>query len=929
MNTDNEAQEDDEGIDRRLLRRVQERFRAIGTARLARLRGMVDERQRNFLDLLPLLFHLNHPALPGYLSAGTPCGIGGYRADATTLALAHRQWRSFEARPGKASPEDITAVYLMGSSGTLGHADTSDLDLWICYRGALPQQALALLQRKAEAIGAWAKSEGVEAHLFLMNDDKFRSGEREPLTGENCGTAQHYLLLDEFYRTGILLAGRIPAWWLIPPEEEPRAQEWLAAALARRHVRATQLLDFGGLHTVPANEFVGAGIWQLYKAIDSPHKSMLKLLLFEIYAGEFPAALPLSADFKRAVYAGVTDIDELDPYLMVYRRIEAMLQHEIQPERLELARRCLYYKAGNRLSHTRGAEPGWQRLLMERLVADWGWDQAKLARLDARARWNIAEVSTERNALVKELVHSYRFLAEFARRSGAASAMDARELSVLGRKLHAAYERRAGKVDDLNAGLMAQVAEPELSLCARRDAAGEPLWGVWQGLVKPRGHPAGTLLRQAASLGELLAWCLLNRVIDDRTRITLREAEDGLSYAELEILLREIRGLLLQERPAPAEDAFTRQARAVGVLVLVNVATGNTPGEAGLQRVSSRSDALAYSALRENLVTNLEILHCNTWGEVVATRYTGEEGLLRCLREFPGLGVAPSLEPSVRVRCAGALHAASVESRVKEVLAAFTAALRGSADARYVLAVRGHLHLLSREDGIVSARDVGTEEQLLAWLGRPRRNWSALAIDAHALPGSPLPLVVEVMAPESVSVFWERQPQGLRILVADERGSLLAWTARGAREASTLAALALFLRSVQHRQLAAGAAGTQSPVFHALRRKPGTAGWTAERSRDPAPPGNMALHVQALAGHDGDWTVYCEGTAFAQRELGESFTAQLSSHIRSLRRGRGEYPVYITDLDLSALEPGSALQTVEYLTRRLQLEQQLNAALLP
>ena len=35
------------------------------------------------------------------------------------------------------------------------------------------------------------------------------------------------------------------------------------------------------------------------------------------------------------------------------------------------------------------------------------------------------------------------------------------------------------------------------------------------------------------------------------------------------------------------------------------------------------------------------------------------------------------------------------------------------------------------------------------------------------------------------------------------------------------------------------------------------------------------------------------------------------------------------DLDLSALEPGNALQTVEYLRRRLQLEQQLNAALLP
>jgi hypothetical protein len=114
-----------------------------------------------------------------------------------------------------------------------------------------------------------------------------------------------------------------------------------------------------------------------------------------------------------------------------------------------------------------------------------------------------------------------------------------------------------------------------------------------------------------------------------------------------------------------------------------------------------------------------------------------------------------------------------------------------------------------------------------------------------------------------------------------------------------------------------------------VRRKPGRRGWSAERTPDPAPPGTAALLVQALCGPDGDWTVYCEGAVFSQRELGESFAAQLSAHIRSLRRGRGEYPVYITDLDLSAHEPVLPLQTTEYLRRRLALEQALNTVLEP
>mgnify|MGYP003347154939 CR=1 FL=1 len=90
-----------------------------------------------------------------------------------------------------------------------------------------------------------------------------------------------------------------------------------------------------------------------------------------------------------------------------------------------------------------------------------------------------------------------------------------------------------------------------------------------------------------------------------------------------------------------------------------------------------------------------------------------------------------------------------------------------------------------------------------------------------------------------------------------------------------------------------------------------------------------ALYVQALAGPDGDWTVYCEDTPFSQRELGENFAVRLSAHIRSLRRGRADYPVYLTDLDLSALEGAAPLQTIEYLARRLVLEQALNAVLLP
>ncbi|MDI9730721.1 hypothetical protein, partial [Stutzerimonas stutzeri] len=75
---------------------------------------------------------------------------------------------------------------------------------------------------------------------------------------DDCGTTQHYLLLDEFYRTALWLGGRTPLWWLVPDYEEHRYDDYVATLLAKRFVRADEVLDLGHLGQVPPGEFVGA-----------------------------------------------------------------------------------------------------------------------------------------------------------------------------------------------------------------------------------------------------------------------------------------------------------------------------------------------------------------------------------------------------------------------------------------------------------------------------------------------------------------------------------------------------------------------------------------------------------------------------------------------------------------------------------------------
>lgn len=936
----------EEGIDRKQLRLVLTRFRAISAARLGRVRAMLTKGQRHFIDLLPLLLHVNHPALPGYVSQKTPCGISGYTPTAQVLSLARRVALSFGYQRPAASEAQVHGVYLMGSSGTLGHSDGSDLDVWICYPEQLDDNQLALLQKKAEQLQHWAREGGFEAHLFLMNGEKFKRGQREPLTGENCGSAQHYLLLDEFYRTGILLAGRLPAWWLVPPAAEAHYAQFCRQLTQKRYVKSAELVDFGGISSIPQGEFVGAGIWQLYKAIDSPFKSVLKLLLFEVYAAQFPLTESLSADYKRAVHQGVVDIDELDPYVMVYRRLERHLLRREEPERLEIVRRCLYYKAGTKLSRRAPQDTDtWQRSLMTRLTHEWDWDAHKLAKLDSRPDWNIHEVAAERNELVRELTYSYRFLSEFARQSEAGASIDAHEFSILGRKLYAAYERKAGKIEAVNPGRTRNVTEQELSVCTRAAHAQEAIdspWIVLPGIVAPRATPTASALKQSACLTELLAWCVLNGVIGKHSRLATREALDGLRYSELRRMLADLRELVdaCTSPERLGDEAFANAAQPLELLAFVNVATDplHHIRAQGLQRVTNRTDSLDFSALRENLVLNIETVQCNSWGEIVATRYARDDGLIRCLRDYLQLIAASNTRPRIAIRCYCASRAAAIATRVEQLFEDLGHCFgsTGVHDARYVLAIGSRLHLMQMHDGVVSSQSAADLTELYAVLGQARATWCPLTIDRHALQGSALPAICRRIGAGRVAVFCGSDNDALQITVVDERGSFFHASYHDAREGPALCALDQFLAAVRYRQngTAQPSSAATSPQFYRLARGSNRGEHEAQHLTLPVNKRGMPfLDLQAIGeiGQGGEllYTVYCNGIAFSQRELGDAFPGQLAAHVRARRRAGAHYPIYLTDIDLSALAGNArqGLQTVHYLQHKQLLEQRIEQAL--
>ncbi|MEJ2574905.1 MAG: class I adenylate cyclase [Gammaproteobacteria bacterium] len=586
---------------------IKQRFLLLNGERLHRAQDSMRERQRDFLDLLPLLFHVNHPILPGYVSNKCPVGVSDYRPSKRSLYAVKKIAISFDYRDTVLPRYDVYSLFMMGSSGTVAHSQASDFDIWICHRPDMGREEAAALQQKAALIEQWADTLNLEVHFFLINPRNFKEGQHGDLSKESSGTAQHYLLLEEFYRTGLLLA-------------------------------ENEFIDFGDIAQVPAEEFFGAALWQLFKGIDSPYKSVLKLPLMEIYTSQYPNIDLLCQRFKRNIYNGETSLDQLDPYIMLYRAIEEYLNNLSEFERLDFARRCFYFKVNERLSIKLASHNvTWRRELVEELAKAWGWGGVYLEMLDGHSTWKINRVLCERKVLVSELIHCYRVLSNFAREHAGLMLINQKDITVLGRKLYAAFERRAGKVEIINRGISDSIWEGQVSLHQFYAPDGREVWAMFRGAVAAGEIAVRMPLKRGCTVSELIVWSYCNGLIDHRTSLALHTQNSHLTMRELRSMIQVLqRAFPVEEIMATDINDLVYSARAVIAVIFINVGVDPLYQYTRLVRhlATARTDALNFSGLAENLALTFDQTILTSWKEVLTFRYTGVDGLLSCLSEY-------------------------------------------------------------------------------------------------------------------------------------------------------------------------------------------------------------------------------------------------------------------------------------------------------
>ena len=923
-----------------------DRFAQFNQHRLMRVLNSLSGRQRDFLELLPLLFQVNHPLLPGYISKDIPAGIADYAPSKKAIKAAKKLARSFDYEHRLLRFFPIQGIFSMGSPGTIAYSKTSDLDLWLCYDPAVEEDEVTLLSKKAGEIEKYALSIGLEVHFFVLSAESFRSGQTLSLSDESSGSSQHALLLDEFYRSSLLLAGLPPLWWCVPKEHEHRYDDYAAELIAENAAFGRDYLDFGGLSGIPASEFFGAGVWQLYKSIDSPFKSVLKLLLIESYVAEFPDIHLLSYRYKTLISEAETGINDVDPYVLMYRKVEEYLRQSQDNERRGLLEKCFYLKINLPLSKRKIADDDWQSNLLTEFVGYWEWPAKQLNYLDNRPHWKIQDAIEERKIIVSALNKSYALLSDFARNRDEKKKISRYDLHTLGRKLYAAFERKPAKVDIITRGICKQPTEEHLAIQWRATDDQRGMWNLYTERFHSDGIANSKPIKSSESLSRLLTWCHFNHLVNRNTQWQVFAPEKKLQSGEVTRVLGKIEeffpGAVI---PYATNQDLSEQVKIKKVLLIINFGQIPLNGRFNEQVLTTNhNDAFKFGGQKMNLIQSAAIIYVNSWEEVYVKNFKGNLALHESL-----LGVAQHLHmsqstemPSLDVYAACRNYALAIKNttaRYSMDFLKFVIEKREAQTLRYISQVGKEFCSVVLKHGKATIAQHPSYHSLLNSLAEPNDNYPIVGFDESANTCQALKAIFEFSHPGEINFFILQHDDKADIYIVDEKGSLFVQRRPSHQQQLTVNQFGQFFKNILER----------TPLDHTPSVVPTSLAQLAwyelntnaygDYSARPFSPNKgtfetqipVTVFVDSNTSNDQIMTIIVNDVEFSTAKLGSKLFNEIAKSILARRQEQQNYPIYINNLEFSqqyqATHDITALQTVHLLNFKKRIEYHLTRAI--
>lgn len=546
--------------------------------------------------------------LPGLIEAGfmqdmgevkaPGCVIHGYMPDYTTGLLLEKyggaSQRDADKKPSRKQdsgpPIPIEGVFSIGSTGTIAQAKSSDIDLWVLYDAhKVSAKQISLLQQKLTFLESWClETLKQEVHFFLMDLASVQENNFGFADSESVGSTQAKLLKEEFYRTSIHLAGKKPAWWLmdINLSEHEYAANLRRLGATAMHIDK-EMLDLGNLEDVPKEEFFGASLWQIVKAMKSPFKSVMKLALLDKYIHGENVEVLLCNKIKNALFLGVRDMWEVDPYAVMFRGVFEYYRDSEQDDAQNLMRLAFLQKTGLKLA-MQATGRFYEMQEYSYMEYFFPYSEADIA---SYIEPNTAKVETKNkkekkkeyfeelidlgNMVIRYMFETYFSIQRLWGEFGSELLITQEDMTKLGRKIYSSLKTRDHKIMRIPFLDSSKHVFSALEFSSESTTTGPTFWVVrGQTRLGRTGKVGMETIRKDESLERLLLWLVANGVYYKEMPMRAGPLEKPLSMQELTEILEKMSEMFPPyEIFEPDLNNYLDTEKAIKAFILANLTT--------------------------------------------------------------------------------------------------------------------------------------------------------------------------------------------------------------------------------------------------------------------------------------------------------------------------------------------------------------------
>lgn len=875
-------------------------FLALNRTRIARLSELFPAQQRPFLELLSLIFHTNSPVLPGFISSAVPAGISDFRPKDADLDAAQKFNHSFTFKRRALRHYPILGLYLINDHGGISYANKAEFDLWIVHSSHLSEDDRLLLQQKMMAIQSWAQSINIRLHVRLFNIDSLS---QQPISNYD---------LDRFYLNGLVLAGGLPLWWAISPEQESDYQQTVLELSEQRSPSRNSFIDFGPLPTeIKAQPLFHQGYQQLNHVMDCGLISGLNLAYLNHCLDVYPNINWLCHRFKKAIYQNERDPLQLDSNILKLKVLTN--DSNISAERLLLAQQSLYILFKERLSQniTTALYP-WRREFFTQLVSTWQWSDQEIERLDNLSQSQYRQCLAEFEQIRSLLFDISLAVFNFAKQQKLVVQAQQKQLQ---RKQHL-YDTVPDVINRLPTTFLPSSAEEHLYLFRSSQEQG------WTISDLPVDKIQYAPLYHGESLLQVIAWAISNHVLVKATRLKIADQTHQIAINTVVQLVHQLlQSPLGISSNTPSDHNLERPVELQQIMLFANLEHSPTSNlsQQGLVLSSLQNDPLNYAVNRQSLVLTVQALAYSSWGQWHYLSYQGADAPLQMLSSLIQWQPKNLDLELVSCRCPSETHGQAISNRIATLTREVIAHYKTYPDSgNFHLNIAEKHYRLQWHADRCDIKLFTKQQELTQLLATANQFFSANKLDFSVDSSGLFNRLLRQQSADQITVFLHRRQRTIDIYLVCELGNIIKQQFTDLTESTLIGHFHRFLSNVRLKN--------NIPRLRFYRLDKIIDQWTVNAIplQTPSSPAYLPVTIEMDSGDDNaQCTIKCGPEQFHGAADDKKVFTAVKDLVLRLRKTDQAYSLYITELSFKQDE---VLPSNLYLMQKQRLEQLLNQA---